>query len=111
MPALQVREMPDDLYERLKFSAKVNHRSLAQETISMLESCLNPDINNSPIKESLIENNNGFRATREYVFAQLDQINSKEHKISSTTIEKICLQSKDELDKRFCFAALQYQVN
>ena len=37
MTALQVRDMPEDLYETLKLSAKRNHRSISQETISLIE--------------------------------------------------------------------------
>lgn len=38
MPALQVRDLPQDLYERLKERAELEHRSLAQETIVAIES-------------------------------------------------------------------------
>ena len=37
MPALQVRELPDEIYERLKAVAEAEHRSLAQQTIVALE--------------------------------------------------------------------------
>ncbi len=37
MPALQVRDFPDDLYEKLKFCASRNHRSMAQQTIAYVE--------------------------------------------------------------------------
>ena len=33
MPALQVRDFPDDLYEQLKAYAASQHRSIAQQTI------------------------------------------------------------------------------
>ena len=33
MPALQVRDFPEDLYEDLRAKAKENHRSFTQETI------------------------------------------------------------------------------
>ena len=36
MPALQVRELPDDLYEQLKESARRERRSLAQQTTVLL---------------------------------------------------------------------------
>jgi len=41
MPALQVREMPNQLYEQLKARAELEHRSLAQQTIACLEESLN----------------------------------------------------------------------
>lgn len=37
MPALQVREFPDDLYEQLKQYAASQHRSMAQQTIVAVE--------------------------------------------------------------------------
>lgn len=33
MPALQVRDFPEDLYEDLRARARENHRSITQETI------------------------------------------------------------------------------
>lgn len=36
MPALQVRELPEDLYEQLKESARRERRSLAQQTTVLL---------------------------------------------------------------------------
>ncbi|RDB61513.1 argininosuccinate lyase [Gordonibacter sp. 28C] len=40
MPALQVREFPDDLYEQLKAYAASQHRSIAQQTIVAVEQML-----------------------------------------------------------------------
>lgn len=40
MPALQVRDFPDDLYEKLKEYAQCNHRSVAQQTIVAVEHML-----------------------------------------------------------------------
>lgn len=37
MPALQVRDLPQDLYDKLKARAEREHRSLAQETIVAIE--------------------------------------------------------------------------
>lgn len=37
MPALQVRDFPDDLYEKLKEVAAREHRSVAQQTIVAVE--------------------------------------------------------------------------
>ncbi|MBQ9043773.1 MAG: argininosuccinate lyase [Eggerthellaceae bacterium] len=43
MPALQVRDFPDDLYERLKAAAAKNHRSIAQQTVAFVEAQLNQE--------------------------------------------------------------------
>lgn len=40
MPALQVRDFPDELYERLKAYAASQHRSVAQQTIVAVEQML-----------------------------------------------------------------------
>ena len=40
MPALQVREFPDELYDRLRAYAAKNHRSIAQQTVACVESDL-----------------------------------------------------------------------
>jgi plasmid stability protein len=33
MPSLQIRDLPDDVYEALAFRAEAEHRSLAQQAI------------------------------------------------------------------------------
>ena len=40
MPSLQVREVPEHLYKKLQLCSAKSHRSLAQETISLLEKAL-----------------------------------------------------------------------
>lgn len=40
MPALQVRDFPDDLYEQLKAYAASQHRSMAQQVIVAVEQML-----------------------------------------------------------------------
>jgi hypothetical protein len=40
MPLLQVRDMPEDLYDRLASVAKAENRSIAQETIVLLREAL-----------------------------------------------------------------------
>ena len=37
MPALQVRELPEDIYVQLKRCASENHRSIAQQTTTLIE--------------------------------------------------------------------------
>lgn len=40
MPALQVRELPQDIYDELKARADKEHRSLSQQTIVLLQQAL-----------------------------------------------------------------------
>lgn len=37
MPSLQIRQMPDDLYQALSFRAEQAHRSLTQQTLVELK--------------------------------------------------------------------------
>jgi len=41
MPLLQVRDVPEDLYERLSRIAEQDNRSITQETIVLLKKALN----------------------------------------------------------------------
>jgi len=41
MPLLQVRDMPEDLYEQLSQIAEQDNRSITQETIVLLKKALN----------------------------------------------------------------------
>lgn len=36
MPSLQIRDLPDDLYQALAFRARQEHRSLAQQAVTEL---------------------------------------------------------------------------
>ena len=42
MPALTIKNIPDDLYEKLKASATAHHRSINSELIHCLETLLMP---------------------------------------------------------------------
>ncbi|RKX84527.1 MAG: hypothetical protein DRP70_13105 [Spirochaetes bacterium] len=41
MPLLQVRDIPEDLYDEISRVARLDNRSIAQETIVLLKSALN----------------------------------------------------------------------
>lgn len=47
MPALQVRDFPDELYERLKECAAREHRSVAQQTIVAVEQMIANNANSA----------------------------------------------------------------
>jgi len=40
MPVLQIRDLPDHLYAKLKAEAEREHRSLAQQAVAVLERAL-----------------------------------------------------------------------
>ena len=45
MASLQVREVPQHIYDRITFRAKAEHRSIAQETVSLLAKGLDCELN------------------------------------------------------------------
>jgi plasmid stability protein len=42
MPSITVKNIPPELYERLKRSARANHRSINGEIIALIESAISP---------------------------------------------------------------------
>ena len=55
MPLLQVRDIPEDLYDELSKVAKQDNRSIAQETIVLLRSALKLDTERIKRRKSLID--------------------------------------------------------
>ena len=53
MPALQVRDFPDALYDALKESAARNHRSIAQQTTAFIEEGLGREASYTNVDEGL----------------------------------------------------------
>jgi antitoxin FitA len=45
MPSLQIRDMPEALYQRVALAAKTEHRSMAQQAIVELERALSIQTN------------------------------------------------------------------
>ena len=43
MPALQVREFPEELYEELRAYAALHHRSMAQQTVAAVDRMIHGD--------------------------------------------------------------------
>lgn len=100
MPALQVRDMPNELYDCLKSSAKTNYRSLAQETIYILEKSLMPTKEHQQSFRARNESTRVRIEKRKEIFAALSEINAREKEISSQEIEQIYLESKQEFNER-----------
>ena len=61
MPLLQVRDIPEDLYDKLAKVARAENRSIAQETIVLLREALN-------LKE-------GYKMRRKQVLKEIEEIN------------------------------------
>jgi plasmid stability protein len=55
MPALQVRELPEDVYARLRAKAAAEHRSIAQETVVLLRRALRVPESRKDERNALLE--------------------------------------------------------
>ena len=60
MPTLQVRDLPEDIYQKLNYLAEKEHRSLAQETIVLLKEGLQNKLSNQNRRKHLLENFKGL---------------------------------------------------
>ena len=55
MPSLQVRDLPEHLYRKLVEKAASEHRSIAQETVVLLEKALEMETKRKTARRILIE--------------------------------------------------------
>jgi hypothetical protein len=55
MPSLQVRDLPEHVYRKLVDKASLEHRSIAQETIVLLEKALGMEIKKKLRRKNLIQ--------------------------------------------------------
>ncbi len=55
MPALQVRDLPEDIYTQIKYLAEKKHRSLAQEAIVLLQEGIAKKLQNKERRRKLLE--------------------------------------------------------
>ncbi len=55
MPSLQVRELPENIYQLLQKKAADEHRSLSQEAIIVLAKGLNTSISHKARREKLLQ--------------------------------------------------------
>jgi plasmid stability protein len=53
MHALQIRNVPAELYNKLKQSSKQSHRSIAGEALSILEAGINSQVNHKDMFEQI----------------------------------------------------------
>lgn len=79
MPALQVREFPDDIYEELKAAAAREHRSIAQQTII----CVERFLREASARERKIENEGCWhRVTPHSPYQQDESLQKREARIA-----------------------------
>jgi hypothetical protein len=55
MPLLQVRNIPSDIYEQIKFEAKCQHRTIAQQTIVLIKDGLEKEVSNKERRLKALE--------------------------------------------------------
>ncbi|GHV13571.1 hypothetical protein FACS189491_08700 [Spirochaetia bacterium] len=55
MPLLQVRDFPDDIYAELSFVARQEHRSIAQQTIVLIQKGLGRTETNRERRKRVLE--------------------------------------------------------
>jgi len=55
MPLLQVRDFPADIYEEIKFVAKQQHRTIAQQTIVLIKDGLGKGVSNKERRLKALE--------------------------------------------------------
>jgi hypothetical protein len=55
MPLLQVRDFPADIYEEIKFVAKCQRRTIAQQTIVLIKDGLEKEISNKERRLKALE--------------------------------------------------------
>ena len=60
MPTLQVRDLPQEIYNKLNYLAKKEHRSLAQQTIVLLKEGIENRLDNQTRRRKLFESFNGL---------------------------------------------------
>ena len=60
MPTLQVRDLPQELYNKLSYLAEKEHRSLAQQTIVLLKEGVESRLDNQSRRQKLLESYKGL---------------------------------------------------
>ncbi len=55
MPSLQVRDLPEHVYRKLRDQAAIEHRSIAQETVVLLEKALEMETKKKIKRKQLLE--------------------------------------------------------
>lgn len=105
MPALQVRDFPQDLYEGLKECAIREHRSLAQQTVHAVEEMLarrDAGRSNEPFATVSFDSLQARQERiekRKALFARIRQY-SKQFPKNLPSPEEMVRESRAELDRR-----------
>ena len=60
MPLLQVRDFPGDVYEELKYKAKQENRSIAQQAIVLIKNGLNEELPSHKRRRKILDEINSW---------------------------------------------------
>lgn len=60
MPSLQVRDLPEEVYQQLNYLADKDHRSLTQETIVLLKESIESRMSNVERRKKVLESFSGL---------------------------------------------------
>lgn len=105
MPALQVRDFPQDLYDGLKRCAEAEHRSLAQQTIQAVEEMLRARSEASIPHPTSIFDPDTEEARRKrieerkHIFARIKK-NAASFPADMPDVVEMCRESRAELEAR-----------
>ena len=99
MPSLQVRDVPQDVYDRFKQIAKSNHRSISQEAMFMIEKRCYPEKFAEPEKsrEEILRER---VEQRRQIFARLDEMNKGKKPIPWEERQRIYQESREDFERR-----------
>lgn len=110
MPALQVRDFPEELYERLRLCAEANRRSIAQQTVVAVEQMLDgsgadPSRSPAPTPRVISFETTAAREARvqrkRELFERAQERCSKMAGSPSVSFSAIAAEAKQERDSRF----------
>lgn len=102
MPALQVRDFPQGLYDKLKLEAEAEHRSLSQQTVAIIEQYFNgPREPAASLRLVDAEAERKARiARRERVFAEIEALPKFAVPDDFPSIVEIIHEGREENDGR-----------
>lgn len=102
MPALQVRDFPQGLYDKLKLEAEAEHRSLSQQTVAIIEQHFNGP--REPAASLRLIDDEAERkariARRERVFAEIEALPKFAVPDDFPSIVEIIHEGREENDGR-----------
>lgn len=106
MPVLQVRDFPEELYERLRLCAEANRRSIAQQTVVAVEQMLDGSrVEPGPSPRIIPFETAAAREARvqrkRELFGRAQERCGKTAGLPSVSFSAIAAEARQERDSRF----------